>query len=167
MEGSNFVFAHIVCPHPPYIFNRQGGPVPETDFDMDIWGQDQKDYYLDQLIYLNKEVKAFVDRVTAQSETPPDNNPCRQTMGLEILLYLTSTPVIPCSGEGMRIFNAYYMPQQENDLLYGSITPVNSFRVVFNTYFGTSFPLLEDRSYNSFEVEPYRFTDITDTVTYK
>ncbi|MCG9479749.1 MAG: hypothetical protein K9H14_06010 [Actinomycetia bacterium] len=166
MEGSNFVFAHIVCPHPPYIFNRQGGPVPETDFDMDIWGQDQKDYYLDQLIYLNEEVKAFVDRVTAQSETPPiiilqaDHGP-RNTFIPD------QYPSDSMFREGMRIFNAYYMPQQENDLLYRSITPVNSFRVVFNTYFGTSFPLLEDRSYNSFEVEPYRFTDITDTVTYK
>ncbi|MGM0366726.1 MAG: hypothetical protein ACQEP5_09360 [Actinomycetota bacterium] len=165
MEGSHYVFAHIVCPHPPYIFNRDGGPVPQANFDMDIWGPEQKDYYLNQLIYLNKEIMDFVEKVMSESETPPvillqaDHGPRNTFIGGQ-------PPTGDMFREGFRILNAYHMPQQKHDLLYESITPVNSFRVVLNTCFGTSYPLLEDRSYNSFEAEPYRFTDITDTVSY-
>jgi len=68
--------------------------------------------------------------------------------------------------EGMRILNAYYMPSNGSDFLYDSITPVNTFRVIFNTYFGTDYELLEDKSYNSFDFSPYKFTDITDMVDY-
>jgi hypothetical protein len=48
----------------------------------------------------------------------------------------------------VKILNAYYLPQGA-DQLYPSISPVNSFRLVFNSYFGTNFPLLEDVSYQS------------------
>jgi hypothetical protein len=46
------------------------------------------------------------------------------------------------------ILNAYYLPGVEMDsMLYPSISPVNSFRVVLNSYFGQNLPLLEDQSY--------------------
>jgi hypothetical protein len=54
------------------------------------------------------------------------------------------------------ILNAYYLPkkiinQEEmimkpNENLYQSITPVNSFRVVFDQYFGGDYGLLDDKS---------------------
>ena len=40
--------------------------------------------------------------------------------------------------------------------LYPTITPINSFRVVFNSYFGTNYPLLEDQSYYAFSLEKRR-----------
>ncbi len=33
------------------------------------------------------------------------------------------------------ILNAFYLPDVDNDILYPTITPVNTFRVVFNLYF--------------------------------
>ncbi len=59
--------------------------------------------------------------------------------------------------ERMAILNAYYLPAQGNPALYESITPVNSFRVVFNTYFGAPYSLLEDKSYLSSYTDPYTF----------
>jgi len=48
----------------------------------------------------------------------------------------------------MPILNAYALPGVDPaQALYPSISPVNSFRVVLNRYFGTDLPLLEDRSY--------------------
>jgi hypothetical protein len=45
---------------------------------------------------------------------------------------------------------AYYFPGKDMDsLAYPTITPVNSFRLVFNAYFGGSYPLLDDVSYFS------------------
>ena len=46
------------------------------------------------------------------------------------------------------ILNAYYLPGIKTDkLLYPYISPVNSFRVVLNSYFGQNLHLLEDKSY--------------------
>ena len=66
--------------------------------------------------------------------------------------------------ERASILNAYYMPQGKTDLLYPAITPVNSFRVIFNTYFGTNYRLLPDQTYYSPLVNPYDFIDITDKI---
>ena len=46
------------------------------------------------------------------------------------------------------------------DQLYPTISPVNTFRVLFNTYFGTNYPLLEDVSYKSPIPHIYDFTKI-------
>lgn len=45
--------------------------------------------------------------------------------------------------------------------LFASITPVNTFRLIFNLYFGARFELLNDRSYYSTYDNPYRFIDVT------
>lgn len=166
IEGKKFIFSHIVCPHPPYLFNREGGAVPEAEFNMDEWGPAQKEYYLNQLIYVNTEVKRLVNEILSGSETPPviilqaDHGP-RNTF-IE-----GRYPTDDMFREGMRILNALYIPcEGSSDLLYESMTPVNTFRVIFNSCFGMDYELLDDMSYNSFEVEPYRFKDVTDIVDY-
>jgi hypothetical protein len=165
VEGKKFVFAHIVCPHPPYLFDRDGNSVPEADTGMNGWGLKQKEYYLNQLIFINKKIEILIDEILSKSEVPPiiilqaDHGPRNTFIEGEY-------PTADIFKEGSRIFNAYHIPSEESNLLYDSITPVNTFRVVFNSYFNTDYELLEDKSYNSFEDEPYRFTDITDKVDY-
>jgi hypothetical protein len=56
----------------------------------------------------------------------------------------------------MKILNAYYLAG-DNSTVYASITPVNSFRLVFNQVFDGSLPLLEDESYFSYYESPYNF----------
>ena len=74
----------------------------------------------------------------------------------------STTCVVGLDGkERMRIFNAYYISSDASKLLYDSITPVNTFRTIFNYYFYTDFKLLEDRNYYSFYGFPYQFTDVT------
>jgi hypothetical protein len=63
------------------------------------------------------------------------------------------------------ILNAYYLPGVSHESLYPGISPVNSFRVVFNQYFGAGLPLLEDRSHvwrSSDDI--YDFMDVTDAL---
>ena len=43
------------------------------------------------------------------------------------------------------ILNAYYLPGDGSKKLYPSISPVNTFRVVFSHYFGADLDLLPDR----------------------
>ncbi len=71
-----------------------------------------------------------------------------------------------CLWERTAIFNAYYLPDAGAEILYPDITPVNTFRVIFNTYFGTDLPLLEDRIYFSSWNRLYDFIDVTDRVAY-
>ena len=64
--------------------------------------------------------------------------------------------------ERMSIFSAYHLPDQNIDLIYDSITPVNSFRLILNAYFNANYELLEDKSYFSYNTHPYNFTDVTE-----
>jgi hypothetical protein len=43
------------------------------------------------------------------------------------------------------ILNAIYYSDQVYDEFYPTMTPVNTFRVVFNHWFGTQYPLLFDK----------------------
>ena len=49
--------------------------------------------------------------------------------------------------ERMSAVQFIYLPGSGTDLLYDGITPVNTLRVVFNSYLGENFEYLEDRSY--------------------
>ena len=62
----------------------------------------------------------------------------------------------------MRILNAYYLPQGGSDLLYDSITPVNTFRIISNFYLGANYELLLDKSYMSSLKNPYVFREVTE-----
>ncbi len=66
------------------------------------------------------------------------------------------------------ILNAYYLPGEKTNLLYPSISPVNSFRVVFNLFFNEEYDLLPDKSYAFKDDENiYDFFDVTDIVGYR
>ena len=54
--------------------------------------------------------------------------------------------------EKIAILNAYYLPGIDPRRLSPSITPVNTFRLFSNEYFGGQFEMLEDKSY--FEGQP-------------
>ena len=46
------------------------------------------------------------------------------------------------------ILNAYYLPGPRSEFIpYASITPVNTFRMIFNRYFGAQLAILPDTSY--------------------
>ncbi len=132
-----FVYAHILSPHPPFIFDRDGNPPKQSIFigTGNIWqslGHEQR--YVDQLIFINKKVETLVDEIVSKSDVPP------------IVILQADHGIWWEEGEGRDILNAYYLPGKGNQLLYESITPVNSFRIIFNLYFGTEYELLKDES---------------------
>lgn len=67
--------------------------------------------------------------------------------------------------EKFPILNAYYFPGKKDSDLYQSITPVNTFRILFNEYFNAGYKFLEDRNY-IFENENnyYKFIDVTSRI---
>jgi hypothetical protein len=57
------------------------------------------------------------------------------------------------------------LPGDHGRPLYPEISPVNSFRVVFNEYLGTSLPLLPDRTLrHRSDFQPLAFDDVTAVV---
>lgn len=163
IKGPKFVFAHINCPHPPYVFNANGDPVPETKLLMhgSVWKQ--KELYLNQLIFINKKVKALVNEIISKSEFAPIII-LQADHGSASTLNSSEHPTAEMLKERMTIFNAYYLPGGGNALLYDFITPVNTFRLIFNFYFSMNYKLLKDQSYFSSYEFPYKFTDVTDEV---
>ncbi|MCJ7608209.1 hypothetical protein MUP00_00870, partial [Candidatus Bathyarchaeota archaeon] len=61
------------------------------------------------------------------------------------------------------ILNAYYLPADSRSKLYPSITPVNTFRLIFDSCFGTHYGLLPDRVHFSTYEDRFRFVDVTET----
>ena len=167
-----FTFAHILSPHPPFVFDADGSainpPWPFSLKDGSSWtahGASRKDYidgYRNQLLYLNGRIAETIKEILARSAEPPiivlqaDHGPGARLswLGLE-----HSDP-----RERMSILNAYHLPGGREELLYDTITPVNSFRLIFNAYFGTNYEMLDDTSYFSLWDTPYRFTDVTERV---
>ena len=68
--------------------------------------------------------------------------------------------------EKFGILNALYLPGVTPSGLHPAMTPVNTFRIVFNAYFGTRMELLPDRSFAAVnEFKPYEFFEITSIVS--
>jgi hypothetical protein len=168
IKGPKFVFAHIVCPHPPFLFDVNGEKASRTKLEMDGREWSDRRHYLGQLGFVNGKVKSMIEQIIDRSQTPPviilQADHGTASLGrLEPPLTMTDDTKNIVK-ERLRIFNALYLPGSENTGLYDSLTPVNTFRIVFNTYFGTNFPMLEDRCYYSDYSCPYVLTDVTDEV---
>ena len=151
VPGPKFVFAHIITPHPPFVFDASGGPIQSgrgySIGDGDEFKGDLEEYrsgYDGQVQFANRRLEEAIHSILAKSNTPPviiiqgDHGPGSRLDW--------SSPEASCLWERASIFNAYYLPGG-SEQLYPSISPVNSFRVVLNTYFGTDLPLLPDRTY--------------------
>jgi len=62
--------------------------------------------------------------------------------------------------ERFRILDAIRLPGAAPELLYPTMSPVNTFRVILNQYFGTGLALLPDRSYFSTTSRPLEFQPV-------
>lgn len=140
IKEPTFVYAHILCPHFPFVFDRDGNLPEHNIIQTKGWVWDPEDdfmanAYLDQLIFATKKVQAVIDEIITASDIPP------------IIILQSDHGVGHIVQEhGFRILNAYYLPGKDTRLLYETISPVNSFRIVFNLYFDTDYELLEDVS---------------------
>jgi len=172
-EAPVFVFAHIMIPHPPFVFGPDGEEInPDYPYSLHdasslirkrgLTRDEYVDGYRDQLMFANSKVQSALEAIISRSVEPPviilqsDHGP-GSLLNKEDLrsTYLK---------ERMSILNAYYLPDSGDAQLYEEITPVNTFRVVLNSYFGTDLGLLGDESYFSTWSHPYAFINVTHDV---
>ena len=160
-----FTFAHFIT-HSPFVFNQDGSFVEQEARGITKEGRAQ---YLGQLLFLNKKLEVLIEAIMAESEIPSiiiiqSDHGSRDTVDESVL------DVHDYSDEylqrRLRNFSAYYLPLDDN-MLYNTITPVNTFRVIFNTYFGTDYKILPDKSFITLPGEHYDVIDVTDRVIYE
>jgi len=152
-----FTFAHMVLPHHPYIFDRYGNVKNHASlfdqFQSRKWSL--KDDYLEQLQFVNKKIKEVINALIEKSDIPPliiiqsDHGP--QVFNIKRRHYIKAR---------MSNLNALFLPDHGDKWLYNSLTPVNTFRVIFNYYFKTRYNILEDRIYFSKMEKPYHFKEM-------
>ena len=145
IKGPKFVFVHLVIPHPPYVFGPTGGPVEAADVGT-TRTQQGASHYRDQAFYVSNRMKEIVPKIIANSARPPI-----------IVIQGDHGPTVPSGPQArMRNLNVYFLPGA-NKSLYSTITPVNTFRVIFNNYFGQNLQLLNDVSLYSDYEDPFNF----------
>jgi hypothetical protein len=145
IKGPTFTFSHIFQPHPPYIFYRDGKI--RADGNQFSGLAFDNEYYIEQLIWVNKVVEGVVGDILSRSSIEPiiivqGDHGSHNSLGTP-----SANPNAQSIIERSGILNAYYLPERCRSGLYPSISPANSFRVVLNSCLGTDFDLLEDRSY--------------------
>lgn len=165
-EHPQFVFAHLLIPHPPFVFDANGTFVPSNSFmigDGSHYQGTREEYvrgYSWKVQYLNTRLIKIVDHLLSNPNRPVviilqgDHGP-GSYLDLESIEN-------SCLQERLPIFNAYYFPYKNAQaMLYPSISPVNSFRLIFDQILNQPTPLLDDRSFSSTWSHPYDFKDVS------
>jgi hypothetical protein len=138
MQEPKFIYAHILSPHEPFVFGPNGNYVLPENWE----NYKDKQYYLGQYIFITKQIEELVDSLLDKSSNPP------------IIIIQSDHGLRPSSvhegieigeNEWRKIMNTYYFPGNGNELLYKNISPVNTFRLIFNRFFGKNYPMLEEK----------------------
>ena len=153
LPGPKFVFVHLAIPHQPFVLGPNGEVLVVAPRTLNQDSYYKRDDYLrgyqNQVTYISKRIPEIMSQIISGSSSP-----------VVIVLQGDHGPGHLSGQERMEILNAYYFPEGRASL-YPSITPVNTFRMIFNTYLGTSLEMLPDESYYSTYARPY---DLQETV---
>lgn len=157
IPGPTFTMAHVLAPHDPFVFGPHGENVTQHEtftLKPDILREDKPEYtrgYADQLEYVNSRVLQVVKSILENSSQAPI-----------IIIQGDHGPKRNMSSDFARManLNAYLLPQGGSADLYSTITPVNTFRVILDRYFGADLPLLPDVSYLSKVSDRFDFKEI-------
>jgi hypothetical protein len=132
-----FVYTHLMMPHYPYYYDKDGKEQPyET---LQEGKQVNTKAYTEYLQYANKKFLSLIDHILSSSDTPPI--------------------IILMGDHGFRHFekpvdrkyyflnmNAVYFPSKNYSAFTDSSSTVNQFRKILNTQFNQNLPLLIDSS---------------------
>jgi hypothetical protein len=147
VKTPKFVYVHMLIPHRPNIFLPDGSMNLNTDFyikgvgegidrQVDIQG------YLNNTKFINSRLPEVLRQMIQQSSTPP-------------IIIIQGDHGYQLPDIRFDNLNAYFFPDQNYAALYPKITPVNTFRAIFNTNFGADYPMLKDQSINVGINRPY------------
>ena len=143
-----FVFAHLFAPHMPHSYDKDGRILDESEF------PPFREGWHNVTTFLNTRLVEVIDAILARE--PNSVILIQGDHGCNVSLQnATDYAADPWRGtwedyvrDRSANLSTYYFPDRQYEgLLYPEITPVNTFRIIFNKYLGTAFPLLEDVTY--------------------
>jgi hypothetical protein len=138
-----FVYAHILSPHSPKAFYVNG----EVNY---RWEADFEDSVEDTYTFIQDQILIALEAILAHSDQEP--------------IIILQSDHGDTFEDGLRNLNlnSYYLPDGGEEKLYPTITPVNTFRLIFNIYFGMEYALLPDKVYASPDESRYDFSLVDD-----
>ena len=172
-SNPQFTFAHILAPHPPYVFDENGN-LPTYDVESNDNGVDEAVKYTNELKYINKrlmELVAFVRQSSPEAIIilQPDEGPYpkqfRGPMSQESYYDPAKLPQQEMK-QKFSIFASYYLPGVEKSQAEQINSSVNIFRFVLAEYLGYDLKLLPDchlSSGNKFNI--YNYTLVNDKLS--
>ena len=140
IPGPKWAFAHILIPHVPRIFTPSGDIVDDPGFYSGVGdGPINEEYeiegYVNEVQFVNHQMLDIVNKIITSSSRP-------------VIIVLQGDH----GGKGGSIYNilnAYYFPKRKDKYLYPEISPVNTFRLIFDSYLGGEYGLLSDVTFTS------------------
>ncbi|HVM72783.1 MAG TPA: sulfatase-like hydrolase/transferase [Anaerolineales bacterium] len=138
IAGPKFAYIHLFIPHAPFVY----GPDGQIETDPGYYGGDragatseayQLKGYVNQVQYIDKRIVPILQTVISKSKNPP-------------IIILMGDHGLENNNRRTDLL-AYYLPKNGEAKLYPTISPVNSFRLIFDEYFGANYPLLPDITY--------------------
>jgi hypothetical protein len=168
-EEPVFVFAHVIAPHPPFVYNRLGKPRPSqkpfTYSDGSHWHERRQtdeppynDLYRDQASYLLGRLAETVAIILETSEKPPiiviqgDHGPGGSLDW--------KNPGLSNLAERFGIFNAWYVPSSARKFLRPDIAAINTFPVLLNAALGADLVEQKEEYWYTGWQAPYTFLPI-------
>lgn len=163
-----FHFAHFLCPHEPYVVEQSGELLRSEDLRLRSGETEidrEKRLFLGQLQFANTMTLQALDEILVHAKPPP----------VIILQADHGPPFLPESSyatdkkrflrERFSILNAMHLPDLDTATLPPDLSPVNTFRVVLNHYFGHNEPMLPDRHFYVKDwnwQQPWRLEEVTE-----
>ncbi|HQQ95206.1 MAG TPA: sulfatase-like hydrolase/transferase [Bacteroidia bacterium] len=131
-----FCFLHVVAPHPPYVFDRQGKLRTKHRFAENSW--EPKNYYTDQLVYVNSQIQSYVSTIRKKDPKAiiilqSDHGPWINAKRGEYVFEARSG-----------ILYAYYSEHPLN--IPSKTSSVNTFPLLLNSLFDCKLSLLQNAS---------------------
>jgi hypothetical protein len=147
----NFTFAHILAPHPPYVFDANG-EWPPYDNEANDNGVPEKVKYTNELTYINSRIERLVSDIRASSPNAvifiqADEGPYPSQFRGEMTPQHYYDPAdLPLKDMKQKfgILASYYMPGLSPDEVKKINASVNVFPFILNHYLGYNLPMLPD-----------------------
>lgn len=174
LDSPKFVFAHIILPHKPNIFTPEGDMLS-----LEVASEQNYDKgYINNLQYASREILTIVNKIKevnkdsviiVQGDTGPTS-----IWGYGLYSSEHGGSLVGLDKAHpewiwlkMNILNAVYAPSLGQKWInldsFGS--PVNTFRILFNYYFGSNYSILPEKHYFMEAITPpFGFIEVSDAI---
>lgn len=165
IKEPTFTILHLLIPyHSPFVFDGNGNFVTLEEEK----SKTKRYNYIEQVQFVNGKLLELLEIIIEKSDPKPiiiiQSDEGSYPKGYSYVEHDLSKYSNEIWKHKFAILNAYYFPEVDDTFLYPSITPVNTFRLIFNLYFDKNYDLLPDKHYKTNYANFYRFLDVTDKI---